>query len=75
MVSWRVNVYSIPRRGRLTSRSCGHGHGERRSVCNDIVSLEPGPQGVLATRLTEDPQRSVLLLEIGPDYTTLEQYP
>src|SRR4029434_1935457 len=30
---------------------------------------------VLATRLTEDSQRSVLLLEAGPDYPDLERYP
>jgi choline dehydrogenase len=42
----------------------------------DIIIIGAGSAGcVLATRLTEDPQRSVLLLEIGPDYTTLEQYP
>ncbi len=29
----------------------------------------------LATRLSEDPQRSVLLIEAGPDYPTLEQLP
>ncbi len=42
----------------------------------DVIIIGAGSAGcVLATRLTEDPQRSVLLLEIGPDYTTLEQYP
>ena len=33
----------------------------------DVVITGAGPAGcVLAARLTEDPQRSVLLLEVGP---------
>ena len=42
----------------------------------DVVIIGAGSAGcVLATRLTEDPQRSVLLLEVGPDYTDLQHYP
>ena len=43
---------------------------------NDVVIVGGGSAGcTLATRLSEDPKRSVLLLEAGPDYTDLEQLP
>ena len=42
----------------------------------DVIVIGAGSGGgALATRLTEDPNRSVLLLEAGPDYTDLEQTP
>jgi choline dehydrogenase len=42
----------------------------------DVVIIGAGSAGcVLATRLTDDPNRSVLLLESGPDYPTFETYP
>jgi choline dehydrogenase len=42
----------------------------------DVVIVGGGSAGcTLATRLTEDPNRSVLLLEAGPDYSSLEQMP
>jgi choline dehydrogenase-like flavoprotein len=42
----------------------------------DVIVIGGGSAGcVLATRLTEDANRSVLLLEAGPEYTSMEQYP
>jgi len=42
----------------------------------DVVIVGGGSAGcTLATRLSEDPNRSVLLLEAGPEYTDLESLP
>src|SRR5919107_2764282 len=42
----------------------------------DYIVLGAGSAGsILAARLTEDPERSVLVIEAGPDYPTIDSLP